>query len=165
VSATLLLASQSTGQGAGVSTSVVSAAIGVLVGGSFAYLGARLQVTREDRRFERRRLLELRTDPFSRLWGITSHLRLTPDPAVLDGSALPTLGDSLNNWYFDDGGILLSNTCRDAYFSLLEALSTAHEQIPLDPDRYQELYNAATQLRTALATELDTRTSVSPGYI
>jgi hypothetical protein len=81
----------------------------------------------------------------------------------------PNLGDleelhrKLRRWYYDTGGLYLSELARKRYGDvqeLIEALlkhKRGRRDTPLDPGEYQDLMETASAMRTALTQDLDTR--------
>ena len=133
------------------------AVAGILLGGAFTLLATRIQAAHGAAQAQRDRLLNLRTDSYRRLWSLTKELQRTPALDRLTKEALEDLVEKLDAWYFDDGGIYLSERCRTAYFDLLRAVTGAASSTPLRTDRYSELYRHASLLRANLAREIDTR--------
>lgn len=133
---------------------------GILLGGTFTYIAARLQVRHAANQNQRDRLLGLRTDSFRRLWQATGSIQRRPDPQHLEQLPFGKIVQCLNSWYFNDGGLYLTEACRSSYFTLLDELDKAQEAAPLDLVKYQPLYLAASRLRDTLARELETRSSI-----
>lgn len=138
---------------------------GILLGGAFTYLATRVQLKHNYKSAQRDRLLALRTESFRRLWQITGTIQRNPDKSLFKRFPQKQLLAKFNNWYFDDGGIYLTNDCREVYFAMLDELNKLETSAPLVPETYQALYNAASKLRATLALEIDTRTSASPRVI
>ena len=135
---------------------------GIILGGTFTYLAARLQVKQNFRADERRRLLKLRTKAFHRLWMITERIPRNPDANELATFRAANVVHELNKWYFRDGGMYLPNTCRQEYFVLIGKLDALGLEKGIDKAAYDQVYTAASTLRQALAKEVDARTS-TPG--
>ena len=108
---------------------------------------------------ERGRLLRLRTEAFHNLWMLTGRIPRNPDPDELTHFPAAEIVKELNQWYFNDGGMYLTNACRSDYFALMEALEEVRKIKVFDYDAYLPLYKAASSLRHTLANELDARTS------
>jgi len=134
---------------------------GIVLGGTFTYMAARLQVRHAYRTRERSRLLRLRTDAFHRLWGLTGCMPRHPDDGELARFRAAAVVRDLNRWYFTDGGIYLPNSCREEYFLLLDRLEAVGPSKGIDRASYIPIYAAASKLRQTLARELDARTSTS----
>jgi len=73
------------------------------------------------------------------------------------------LGVALRAWYFHTGGLFLTERSRDRYFDLLDglrdelALRRGEPEQELEVDRFSELRERGSALRTALVEEVRTR--------
>jgi hypothetical protein len=71
---------------------------------------------------------------------------------------LRELGTELRSWYFQTGGIYLTERSRDAYFALMDGLSAAVgvDEEP-DPGKVEDLGERGSALRTSLVEDVRTR--------
>ena len=107
---------------------------------------------------------ERREAAYRDLWARTEPLAKYARSRPFDARAAADLAGSLREWYFQVGGLYLTESCRTAYFRLQEGLQAAltrvEEPTPpliLTPDIVEGLRTAASRLRTALAQDLGTR--------
>jgi hypothetical protein len=133
---------------------------GIVLGGVFTYLAARIQVKHGYYSEERKRLLALRTTSFQHLWTLTGEVPRNPSQEELRRFRTQRLMDDLNRWYFADGGMFLTNPCRTAYFNFLEELERIPLAESLSLETYNPLYQAASALRQSLAQEVAARASI-----
>lgn len=70
-----------------------------------------------------------------------------------------TLATALRCWYFEEGGIFLSEPARDAYFELQKALKTLHGDLqqPVPGPVLDKLMEIGSALRTQLSQDVGTR--------
>jgi len=146
-------------------TALLWAIAGVLLGGMFTYVATRTQQRYARHQADRDRLLRLRTDVFRRLWGLTKPLQRNLDIEEIQRLPIDDLVDRLNDWYFDDGGMYMTEACRRTYFALLEELFRAKGTGPHRSAGYESLYAAASKLRATIAYEIDARATVNPSII
>lgn len=86
-------------------------------------------------------------------------------PGPLNGESLANLSIAMRKWFFESGGILLSDLTRHAYFALKEDLqrivtsSRQRDGQTVEPGEENALITAASLLRAHLAKDLGTRRS------
>ena len=102
---------------------LLAAIIGALAGVVGTYLGAILKV-RKDLEFEYdKSLREKRIVAYQALWKLTGAFpRYAIEKPTTYGD-LRKLTASLRDWYFETGGVFLTDASRDAYFALQKALT------------------------------------------
>ena len=72
----------------------------------------------------------------------------------LSKTKLEEISKQMRDWYFDVGGLYLSDDCREAYFALKEEIATAiSESAPAVPDA-KRLISKASILRAHLREDL-----------
>jgi hypothetical protein len=134
-----------------------------LAGGIATYLVAVLKLRGE---LENKFNLDLRSRRiavYMELWMALEDLAKYARPKQLTEVDLQDLGVSLRKWYFEKGGLFLSERARDAYFRLQDTiaaeLASKSRQTgePLDETTYVSLRRRGSDLRTALATDVGTR--------
>lgn len=106
-------------------------------------------------------LRQQRLTVYPALWNASAAFSRWPEQTVTRAS-LVALHERLRAWYYSEGGLFLSTAARARYgdvqeliAKLLEGHGSADEK--LSPDRYTDLMNTASALRTALTEDLDTR--------
>jgi hypothetical protein len=67
-------------------------------------------------------LRDHRITSYKKLWGLLKPLAKYPEPGLLNQSSIRQLAVALREWYFDDGGLFLSESAREDYFNLQDAL-------------------------------------------
>lgn len=102
-----------------------------------------------------------RLEIYPPLWLATSKVSRWPRQE-LSRKSLVQLHRDLRTWYYSTGGMFLSTRARDRYGDVQELIKSLleHEGEPtaiLAEERYVDLMNAASSLRTGLTEDLDTR--------
>jgi hypothetical protein len=95
------------------------------------------------------------------LWDATKAISRWPRVDITRGS-LEDLHGTLRSWYYEKGGLFLSESARDRYSdvqALIEALLTdkGDPDCLLAKDAYRDLMETASAMRTALTQDLNTR--------
>ena len=100
-------------------------------------------------------LLEKRLVEYKKLWALlekTSSQRILTlkeyDPALLS--------DALTSWYYQDGGMLMSEGARNAFFKSRASLDDMKSK-GFDEGRLQNTWNAFSCLRTELCKDMQSR--------
>ncbi len=138
-------------------TEIVAAIVGAFGGFISGIVGAYVVLRNKniDRIVEQQKMwvsaydtkfLEVRLEEYKKLWKltkITSHLHIKN----LDSTKTLTLADNMTNWYYDDGGMVLSEDARNAFFKARNSLDTSHDNISI----------CFSLLRTALCEDMNSR--------
>lgn len=103
------------------------------------------------------KVLEQRLIEYRKLWKLTSatsrrHI------ASLGASAAGGLTDKMTNWYYEDGGMFLSEGARDAFFAARASLE-GHDVG--QPSGQQRVVRSFSFLRTALCEDVASRRAPS----
>ena len=101
------------------------------------------------------KLLEQRLVEYKKLWKLT-HQTSRRLIAKLDLSGAQTLADRLTSWYYDDGGIVLSEEARTAFFSARRSLEPSGDDKASDQWR-ATVVEAFSTLRKALCEDMNSR--------
>ena len=144
-----------------VMAAVVTAAGGLCVAaltGIISYRTARWNI-RKDFEIELRRQ---RLDAFKKLWALSQPLAKYGRTEAVTPSVIALLSQELRRWYFEEGGMFLSDSSRSAYFEFQESLTdvikvqagTAEESV-LDASTFESLRIKGSKLRTALRSAFD----------
>jgi hypothetical protein len=104
-----------------------------------------------------------RIEAYQALWKILEPLAHYSPPSAVTYAVARDLSQALRSWYFEVGGLFLSEGSREAYFDLQkglggvikEPLEDAH--VPLGPQRFERLRAVASRLRTASTRDVATR--------
>ena len=142
-------------------TGVASAIIGALS----AYIGAVVKYRKELESEFDREIRKERIRAYPELWRHLELLARYDRPAPLDVRHLQTLSVAMRKWYFESGGIFLSDFTRVSYFDLKGRLQRAIDSLDQKPDgptevaNVPELIGAASLLRAHLTKDLGSRRS------
>ena len=102
----------------------------------------------------------LRLTKYQMLWTLFQRFPKQPKSYPKYGD-LARLADSIVDWYYTEGGILLPDATRDALFDLLDALRKVADDNPtrhkVDEPRYQELFKLFSGVRTILTSDIFSR--------
>jgi hypothetical protein len=104
-------------------------------------------------------LRDLRVGAYKELWQHLGQLAKYGRPEALSKSQAQTLRDSLRTWYFHTGGLVLSSSTRQDYFTMLDGLELVigrPENIISDQDD-EFLRILGSRLRTAMTRDVGTR--------
>lgn len=105
-------------------------------------------------------LREKRHDVYRELWTMTKIVPKYPAPNRLEFAALSDFSYTLRDWYFETGGIYMSEAARDRYFEVQEVIQSvqSEKRSPvLEPAQYDRVREACSKLRTELARDLQSR--------
>lgn len=106
---------------------------------------------------------KLRTAAYLELWKLLKALARYDLPQPLSVVVLNDLTVAMRNWYFDSGGLFLSENSREPYFELKELIrqmiGQPRQQVDaaLSNDEVGQIMAAASKLRASLARDLGTR--------
>lgn len=106
-----------------------------------------------------------RLQAYEDLWKLLPVLARYDRPKPLNAATLQELTEAMRDWYFDKGGLFLTEESRPAYFKLKDAIAKALESLKGQPEKELDdaqvniLVESASDLRTRLANELGTRKS------
>jgi hypothetical protein len=146
-------------------TTLLAAGLSGVAGLLASYFGIRWQIRKDLEAKYDASLRELRLKAYGPLWSLTKPLALFARGTYPTQKQLEALAVSLRDWYFDSGGLYMSEGARDAYFRLqraLRALASSnrwrddrlHE---IDPDTFEYLRRIGSRLRTMLTLDVGTR--------
>jgi hypothetical protein len=140
-----------------VSLAVVTAVLGLLTAGVLALINSWI-TTRAGIDVD---LRSQRLKVYPTLWKATCAVSRWPRMKITRGQ-LEKLHEIYRSWYYDEGGLFLSESARARYGDVQQLIATLLEhQSPreyvLVEDLYTELMLTTSALRTALTEDLDTR--------
>lgn len=142
-----------------VLTSLLTAALGLGTGAVLAILGSR-------KRLEVEYDIELRghrIEAYQALWKILEPLAYYSPPEAVTYAVARELSQALRTWYFEVGGLFLSEETRGAYFNVQKGLGgvikepVENDHLPVGDKRFERLRGAASTLRTASTHDVATR--------
>jgi hypothetical protein len=138
---------------------VLTAGAGLLTGALLAVLGTRQRLEVEyDIELRRQRI-----EAYQALWKILEPLAYYAPPSAVTYSVARDLAQALRKWYFEVGGLFLSEASREAYFDLQKGLGGVIKEpldadsVPLGAQRFERLRSIASRLRTTLTQDVATR--------
>lgn len=143
---------------------LLNAVLGVVTGAIGTYLGLYWKIRKELIAEYDRDLRTERVKHYKELWAATELLAKYSPPEALTKQSFEQLAATLRLWYFEGGGIFLSDRARDAYFafqdSIVKALTTtgrpAGEVGPTIDDQ-KNVRKASSHLRTILTLDIGSR--------
>jgi hypothetical protein len=100
---------------------------------------------------------------YKELWALTKTLPLYARTEPVTGNTLWEMAIALRNWYFDKGGIFLTDNSRDAYFDLQKKIKSVVEDPQADLTReldgptFKAVRELSSNLRTNLSSDLRSR--------
>lgn len=142
---------------------VLAAIIGAVFGVFGTYLSAILKYRQDLRAEYDKDLREKRIPEYGNLWRFTGLFPKYARTKEVSYQDAQTLSVNLREWYFQDGGMFLSDRSRDEYFAVQDALANtikkAGENMSalLDEETYEMLRKKCSTLRTALTGDVGTR--------
>jgi len=106
-------------------------------------------------------LRKQRLDAFKKLWAISQPLALYGRKEPVTRAVISRLAQDLRQWYFEEGGMFLSDASRDKYMALQESLQKAirspgggaepvAEPDALDAKTFEGVRQKGSELRSAL---------------
>lgn len=105
-------------------------------------------------------LREKRLTVYKDLWQMTGILTLWPRTQGVTYGKLQEFSLSLQNWYFTQGGMFLSESSRDAYGKVqegIEKLADQAAQTELSADHYDDVRELCSKLRSELVSDIESR--------
>jgi hypothetical protein len=145
-------------------TTVLGAGLGLFTGAVLAVIASR-------KRLEVEYDIALRKDrieAYQALWKILEPLAYYSPQSAVTYAVARDLSKALRSWYFEVGGLFLSEETREAYFDLQKALGGAIkepldvEDVSLGPQRFERLRAIASKLRTTSTQDVATRVKPRP---
>ena len=142
---------------------IVTAVIGALTGTGAAFLKNKLDYRHE----VRSDLWNKRFESYARIWKLMQGVPLWPKNDTLTYRGLYEISRRFQDWYFQDGGMLLSKPAREKYGLMQEAITNTratHEKGRTDelvtPDDYSAVQAACSQFRSTVTIELLSRETI-----
>jgi hypothetical protein len=137
---------------------VVSGAASAIIAGVLTYVTAVLKIRRDLAAQYDADLRRDRIGVYKELWKSLQPLaRYAPERSLTCADA-HALAGQLRSWYFEQGGLYLSEASREAYFGLQDALKDIHpSDKPLSKEEVAMLRERGSTLRTHLTKDVGTR--------
>lgn len=155
---------------------IVIAVVGAVLGMMGTYWAGRqtreldMQKFRQDMRAEYDRTLRSnRIDQYKTLWRLTGLLPQYARDEAVTYAAVHQLSIALRKWYFEKGGMFLTDGSRDTYFAVQGKISEVLAAVPesawphtvLPPEVYESVRVKCSSLRSQMVKDVGTR-SESP---
>lgn len=142
---------------------LVAALVGAFLGIITTYVGAVVKFRQDlraeyDKDLRTQRILEYRT-----LWKLTAIFPKYGRTHNVTQADLQGLAVALRDWYFDGGGMYLSDESRGAYFALQEELGarmqpdSSADEVIVDEPVYEAIRSKCSALRKKLVEDVGTR--------
>ena len=144
---------------------LLTGALGLVGGAILTYLTAILKFRKELEADFDKELRDHRLKVYEELWRLLEALARYDLPKPLTPKVLHELSVSMRKWYFEKGGLYLSDNTRDVYFGLKEAVKRILSDQRLDVNneipqhQSQAILAQASLLRAWLTRDVKTRRS------
>lgn len=132
------------------SADFLKAVLGAVLGAIGGYLLLYMKVREELEAEYDKDLRAKRREVYAALWKLLQPLAKYSPPEPLTLESLQRLSAALRKWYFEVGGLYMSNGTRDAYFALQDELTCANPS----GEKAREL---GSLLRTATTRDVGAR--------
>jgi hypothetical protein len=140
---------------------LLAAIIGAIAGILGTYLGAILKFRKDLEAEYDKDLREKRIGEYKKLWELTQDFPKYARARPFGLQDAQKLMAALHGWYFQGGGLFLSDSSRPAYFdfkdALQELIKASKKDQPLDCEKDSRAHAKCHALRTALAGDVGTR--------
>jgi hypothetical protein len=140
-------------------TTIISGLVGAFTGLLAAYVKNRIDYQHEIRSD----LWNKRYNAYTKIWKMTQAIPRWPKNDSLTYQQLVDLSVGFQEWYFNDGGILLSESGREKYGTMQEGITNIlnHQKTerssPVNEPDYNSALASCSQFRTAITSELLSR--------
>lgn len=146
-------------------STIIPALVTLVFGSVATYLGTRWKIRSELEAEYDRSLRDDRIAVYQELWKELQPLAKYVRPGPVTYETIHDLSINLRQWYFERGGLYLSEGTRDQYFALQdtcqEVLSNpkwkAEQGAELDEETFEALRGKGSALRTSMARDVGTR--------
>lgn len=138
---------------------------GIVAGALVAYVGAVVKFRKDLEAEYDKDLRSKRLESYKNLWKYLQLLARYDRPKPLNIQTITELTNSIRQWYFEEGGLYLSEATRKTYFDLKKAI-----QIIIESNKYRtdelldkkdsaDILEKASLLRASLTKDVGTRKS------
>ncbi len=148
-----------------LATAIGSALLGLVTGMIGTYVGAVVKFRKDLEADYDKDLRNRRIEAYKSLWKLLQFLARYDRPKPLTAPLLHELSVAMRQWYFEVGGIFVSEETRTTYFELKDLLSP-YSSARYDADKcldnepeVQLILNKARDLRSHLTHDIGTRKS------
>lgn len=147
----------------GTQAAILSGILSAIITAVVTYLATVVKIRRELEATYDRDLRDKRIAVYKELWKQLEPLAKYGRSRQFSLEVARDLTQNLRNWYFETGGLFLSDRTRDAYFSVQEALKLVcednllGESQPIDGMRFEAIRKMGSALRTQMTLDVGTR--------
>ena len=141
-------------------TEIVTLAIGALVGGAISWLTTNSRLRYELELLYDRDLRTRRVAAYNELWRRTKRITRYPISAEMTGATLREVRADWSDWYYEKGGIYMSEAVRSTYFEAADALQDGAGVAggrELSSAEYDSVYAHVKALRDSLTGDIGAR--------
>jgi hypothetical protein len=146
-----------------VQAAILSGVLSAIVTGVVTYFATVVKIRRELEASYDRDLREKRIEVYKDLWKHLEPLARYARPHPFSRAIAKDLTQTLRFWYFETGGLFLSERTRDAYFAVQEALKqicedkTPGEDHLVSEEGFETIIKKGSTLRTQMTLDVGTR--------
>lgn len=148
-----------------IQVAIITGLFGVVSGAILAYLGAILKFRKDLEAAYDKDLRNKRIEVYKELWNQLQLLARYDQPEPLNPRTLEKLSVAMRRWYFETGGLYLSEEARVNYFDLKRAIKELLESAKygeneiLNEHDSEVMVEKASLLRARLTQDIGTRKS------
>lgn len=146
-----------------VAAAVITGMVSAIITAVVTYLVAVVKIRRELEASYDRDLRDRRLVIYKELWSHLEPLAKYARPRPFSRVVAKDLTQALRNWYFETGGLFLSERTRDTYFAVQDALTVVckdtnlDESHPITGERFEAIRKKGSMLRTQMTLDVGTR--------
>jgi len=143
---------------ASVADNILTASLSAVTGALVSYFVAKYQMRAKFRGNVDTALIRKREQLYLSLWKLTAVIPRWPRAHDCTYEDIGQLGLAMRDWYFQGGGLYLSEQARAAYGVLRDRMDAFPPRIGVVNDAdYDHVFDAASKLRTELTKDLFSR--------
>ncbi|MCC6411163.1 MAG: hypothetical protein IT270_05870 [Saprospiraceae bacterium] len=141
---------------------IIKTTLTTIIAGGVGYFTAWLKYFADAEKSISDELWKLRKEKYQLLWVILKKMPKWPARKDFTFQNLRTLSDEMKDWYFEEGGMLLTTESVLAYRLLQERMAAYYEREQeleklMDKNDYYIIINLCSKLRTQLTRDLLSR--------
>jgi hypothetical protein len=142
-----------------MSTEIVKQIIALLLGG---FLGVVFKYWFDFRGMVFKELWTKRYDTYKKMFLLTGIMPQYRQHSKVSYEGLLKRSEEMRDWFFEDGGLLLSTKTRNKYFKVQKRIQKVLESAPAESQHeitieYEDIRNLLSQLRRTMAVDLMSR--------
>ena len=146
-----------------VQAAIVTGVLSAIITAWVTYLTTVVKIKKDLEATYDRDLRDRRMAVYKELWKHLEPLAKYARPLPFSLALAKDLTQTLRIWYFETGGLFLSQQTRDAYFAVQDALKVVCDDKGLDEDeaisgaRFEAIRKKGSTLRTQMTVDVGTR--------